>query len=246
MSDNIFKINGNKKLPKCVAVYDKLFLMIKEGKFSLETKLPSEPDLAKMMGVSRMTLRQALSLLQEDGIVKNVRGKGNYIIKTEVSKEKGLETLEHPIYTSITEKIDSVELEFKIEPSTDYTDKVLEQKTPVVVFVDRWYKSNDKIVAYTLSIVPIETIVNLSIDLNDKERFLKFLEKDVYENSRFSSIKLNFSSAGNFSSMKNISQSKKFYLLGETLYYQNKYPILHNKHYIPIEFGNITIERGRK
>ncbi len=34
-------INGNKKLPRCVAVYDKLFAMIKEGEFSQETKLPS-------------------------------------------------------------------------------------------------------------------------------------------------------------------------------------------------------------
>ena len=238
--------SGNKKLPRCVAVYDKLFEMIKEGEFSRITQLPSEPELAKIMGVSRMTLRQALSLLQEDGIVKNIRGKGNFITRTEVFSEKGLEILDHPLYTSITEKIDSVELEFKLEPSTEYTNKILERKSPVVVFVDRWYKSQDKIVAYTLSIIPIETIVEKSIDLNEKENLIKFLEKEVYEEATHSSIKLNFSSAGNFSSMKNISDSKKFYLLGETLYYKNKYPVLHNKHYIPIEYGNITVERKRK
>lgn len=133
-----------------------------------------------------------------------------------------------------------------MEPSTEYTNKILERKSPVVVFVDRWYKSQDKIVAYTLSIIPIETIVEKSIDLNEKENLIKFLEKEVYEEAIHSSIKLNFSSAGNFSSMKNISDSKKFYLLGETLYYKNKYPVLHNKHYIPIEYGNIIIERKRK
>ena len=76
-------INGNKKIPRCVAVYDKLYEMIKEGEFSHESRLPSEPDLAKLMGVSRMTLRQALSLLQEDGIIKNIRGKGNFIMQSE-------------------------------------------------------------------------------------------------------------------------------------------------------------------
>ena len=65
-------INGNKKIPRCVAVYDKLYEMIKEGEFSHEERLPTEPELAKIMGVSRMTLRQALSLLQEDGIIKTV------------------------------------------------------------------------------------------------------------------------------------------------------------------------------
>lgn len=239
-------IKGNKKLPRCVAVYDKLFAMIKEGEFSQETKLPSEPELAKIMGVSRMTLRQALALLQEDGMVKNIRGKGNFIVKSGISWEKGLEVLDHPVYTSITEKIDEVELEFKIEPSTDYTSKVLERKSPVVVFVDRWYKMKGKVIAYTLTIIPIETVVEEKIDLNNKDKFVEFLEKEVYEKARHSSIKLNFSTAGNFSSMKTLSNTDKFCLLGETLYYKNKYPVLHNKHYIPIEYSNIVIERKRK
>lgn len=239
-------INGNKKLPRCVAVYDKLFAMIKEGEFSQETKLPSEPELAKIMGVSRMTLRQALALLQEDGMVKNIRGKGNFIVKSGISWEKGLEVLDHPVYTSITEKIDEVELEFKIEPSTDYTSKVLERKSPVVVFVDRWYKMKGKVIAYTLTIIPIETVVEEKIDLNTKDKFVEFLEKKVYEKARHSSIKLNFSTAGNFSSMKTLSNTDKFCLLGETLYYKNKYPVLHNKHYIPIGYSNIVIERKRK
>lgn len=238
--------NGNKKLPRCVAVYDKLYEKIKEGEFSMINQLPSEPELAKIMGVSRMTLRQALALLQEDGIVKNIRGKGNFIIRNEVSQEKGLESLEHPIYISISEKIDKVELEFKIEPATDYTSKVLERKTPVIIFVDRWYKSKDKIVAYTLTTIPIETVVENKIDLNKKEELVNFLEKKVYEEASYSNIKLNFSSAGNFSSMKNISDSKKFYLLGEGVYHKNKYPVIYNKHYIPIEYGNISIERKQK
>lgn len=237
--------NGNKKLPKCVAVYDKLFMMIKEGEFSQDTQLPSEPELAKKMEVSRMTLRQALALLQEDGIVKNIRGKGNFIVKSGISWEKGLEELDHPVYLSIDEKIDDVELEFKIEPSSEYTNKILKRNSPVVVFVDRWYKAKGKIVAYTLTIIPIETVVEEKIDLNNKEKFIKFLEEDVYKNSNHSSIKLNFSTAGNFSSMKNLSDKEEFYLLGETLYYKSKYPVLHNKHYIPIEYGNIIIERKR-
>lgn len=236
---------GNKKLPRCVAVYDKLFMMIKEGEFSQETQLPSEPELAKIMGVSRMTLRQALALLQEDGIVKNIRGKGNFIIKTGVSWEKGLEVLEHPVYGTISEDIDEVEIEFKIEPPSDYTDKVLERKSPVVVFVDRWYKKEGEILAYSLTIIPVETIVNEKIDLNNKEEFLEYLEKKVYNKSSHSSLKLKFSTAGNFSSMKRLSDTDEFYLLDETLYYKNKYPVLHNKHYIPMEYGNIVIERKK-
>ena len=55
--------------------------MITLGEFSKNDRLPSEPDLARDLGVSRTTLRQALTLLQEDGLIKIIRGKGNFITK---------------------------------------------------------------------------------------------------------------------------------------------------------------------
>ena len=65
-----------KKL-KHVKVYDTLYAQIKDGLFPIGSSLPSEPELALQMEVSRMTLRRALALLQEDNLVENIRGKGN-------------------------------------------------------------------------------------------------------------------------------------------------------------------------
>ena len=101
------------------------------------------------MGVSRTTLRQALEFLQDDGIVKNIWGKGNFIIRSEIDKKEGLEILNHPVYSSLEEKIDEIEFEFAIELSTKYTDKVLKKESPVVIFADRWYKSKGRTIAYT-------------------------------------------------------------------------------------------------
>ena len=78
--DNINLTSKSKEL-RYVTVYNKLFKMINEGTFLEDSRLPSEPDLAKELGISRTTLRQALALLQDDGLIKNIRGKGNYIIK---------------------------------------------------------------------------------------------------------------------------------------------------------------------
>ena len=239
--------NGMKKIPRCVSIYNKLFEMIKNGEFMEESRLPTEPELAKVMGVSRTTLRQALALLQEDGIIKNIHGKGNFIIKSGIKLEKGLEILNHPIYSSILEEIDEVEIEFKIEPSSDYTIKVLERKTPVVIFVDRWYKSKGRAIAYTLSIIPVETISEEGIELSDKNQLLEYIDKIIYQKAKHSSLKLNFSESGNISAMKYvISESEKFYLLAEIIHIKNKYPVLYNKHYIPVEIGNIVIDRRLK
>ena len=231
-----------KKKLRYVGVYDKLYEKIKDGEF--ENQLPTEPELAKIMGVSRMTLRQALTLLQEDGIVKNIQGKGNFIIKGAVKWEKGLETFGHPVHDSINEAIDEVEFQFRIEPSTDYTNKVLERKTAVVIFADRWFKVKGEAVAYTLSIIPVETISEENINLADEKELLNYLEKGVYEKARHSNLQLIYSESGNFSAVKyKISDSNKCYLTTESLYCKNKYPSVHNKHYLPIEHSHIEINR---
>lgn len=236
---------GNKKIPKFVSVYNKLFEMISKGKYKSEIKLPSEPELAKEMGVSRMTLRQALSLLQDDGIIKNIRGKGNYIIKTDVKKERGLEFFENPIYNILKSDVDDIEIEFRIEPSGEYSTKTLEKKATAVVFVDRWYKKEGRCVAYTLSLIPIEEVVKEKLNLTNKDDILNFLEKEIYEKSEDSKIKISFSDAGSFSSMKySLGEIKKCYLLEEVLKIKKEI-VVHNKHYISIEEGNVTINRKK-
>ena len=59
-----------KKL-KHVKVYNRLYSMIQDGVYPPGSQLPSEPELALQMDVSRMTLRRALALLQEDNLVIN-------------------------------------------------------------------------------------------------------------------------------------------------------------------------------
>lgn len=244
MEDLKIWIEGQKKVPKCVAIYDKLFKMINEGHFDEEGKLPSEPNLAKIMGVSRMTLRQAIALLIEDGIIKNMQGKGNFLVRDAKPVKKGLENLQHPVHSSLSQEIDDVELEFKIVPPSDYTNKVLGTKPVAVVFVDRWYKSAGKIVAYTLSMIPIETITETGIDLSEKNTLLDFLEKDIYRKPNQSRIRLFFSQAGNFVSSKYpLSKEKKSFLMEETVYVSKEKTLVHNKHYIPIENSQIIIER---
>ncbi|MDD2973035.1 MAG: GntR family transcriptional regulator, partial [Lachnospiraceae bacterium] len=91
------KRDVEKKL-KHVKVYDRLYAQIKSGLYAVGSPLPSEPELAQQMGVSRMTLRRALSLLQEDNLVENIRGKGNYIKSNELIQPTiGMETLCHPV-----------------------------------------------------------------------------------------------------------------------------------------------------
>ena len=81
------------KIPLYVTVYEEIFSMINRGEFKLGEKLPGENELAKMLNVSRGTLRQALLLLQEDNIIFNYQGKGNFITNNKF-KIKGQSLIE--------------------------------------------------------------------------------------------------------------------------------------------------------
>lgn len=73
------------KVPLCEIVYNKLKTGILEGDFRPLEKL-NQSLLAKQLGVSRMPVRDALRMLERDGLVENHLDKG-YIVAT-FSKDK--------------------------------------------------------------------------------------------------------------------------------------------------------------
>lgn len=243
--DNINLVE-NKKEPRYVSVYDKLFKMINEKTFPENSRLPSEPKLAEMLGVSRTTLRQALSLLIDDGLIKNIRGKGNYIIRKTKEKTTGLEKVGNPTYKCIDLDINSVEIELRIEPPSDYYLNILGQKTVAVVCVDRWYKSQNNYVAYTFTIIPIETISIFKLDLNNKKEILEFLEKNIYDGCLFTNIKIKFSTSGNFTPKNHpITCDKKFYLIEEGIFKHGEFPIVFNKVYLPLQHSTLKLTQSK-
>ena len=78
-------INKQSHIPYYVQLADILRGIIQESLSGDETELlPSENELADSYQVSRATVRQALSLLEREGLVHKVRGKGTYISKHRV------------------------------------------------------------------------------------------------------------------------------------------------------------------
>lgn len=57
----------------------RLLAQIGAGEFAAGERLPSEAELMKMHDVSRVTVRQAIGLLEKAGKVKAQRGKGTYV-----------------------------------------------------------------------------------------------------------------------------------------------------------------------
>jgi GntR family transcriptional regulator len=54
---------------------------ITTGEYQVGDTLPSEPTLAASFGVSRMTVREAVRGLLEDGLVRQIQGKGTFVLR---------------------------------------------------------------------------------------------------------------------------------------------------------------------
>jgi len=66
-------------IPIYIQVYTKLKHTIEDGEYRAGGKMPSESELEKMFGVSRITVRKAIELLKNDGFVYVKQGLGTIV-----------------------------------------------------------------------------------------------------------------------------------------------------------------------
>lgn len=66
-------------LPKSVQLSEMLIREIASGKLPDGARLPPEKEMAEDLGVATGTLRKALAILTDKGLLKRVQGSGNYI-----------------------------------------------------------------------------------------------------------------------------------------------------------------------
>lgn len=237
-------ISNKLKRPRYVNVYDELLLQIIKGEYSVENKLPSEPDLAKRLGVSRSTLRQALALLQDDGIVRNVHGKGNFLIDSFFKKQDvvQLEKLSNPMHKCHISTFDRIEIQYYMDTGTEYTKQVLQRDSSSVVAIERFYYTGNDLVGYAFTFISVEMVEELSLNLDDKELLLDFIENQAYVNAINGEIEIKYTNTVNIINRKDsLFGRNNCFLLTESIYSNERYPIMFNKFYVPQQFAEIKL-----
>ena len=68
-----------KKMPKYLELVNWIKEQIKEEKLLPGQKMYSENELSDMFGLSRQTVRHAISVLEQEKVLRRVRGSGTYI-----------------------------------------------------------------------------------------------------------------------------------------------------------------------
>lgn len=106
--------------PLRVAVYGRISQGIRSGTLLSGALLPRETELGTALGVSRTVVREALMLLEEDGLIVTKRGIGRFV--TESLPHEGVDDF-NTLESLLAEPGSTIEvqrLEFTLQATTDF------------------------------------------------------------------------------------------------------------------------------
>ncbi len=142
------------------------------------SRLISEPDLAKQMGVSRATLREAMRTFETQGLIRRRQGSGTYVVGKFQVIDAGLEVLE-----SLETMARRMNLEITV--SDLHVEQVMaDEKTAKGLGVDegqcitqvrRVMRADSRPVAYLLDSLPEEILKTADLPDGFRGSVLDFL-----------------------------------------------------------------------
>lgn len=124
-------------------------------------RLPSEPELALELGVSRATLREAMRTFETQGLIRRKQGSGTFVIHPSYVIESGLEVLEsiETMAERIGLQVSMGELKIDHRAPSEEEALWLELDTSsAVVQVSRVIHAEQRPVAYLVDLVPEELL----------------------------------------------------------------------------------------
>jgi GntR family transcriptional regulator len=129
-------------------------------------QLPSEPELAKQLGVSRATLREAMRAFEGQGLIRRRQGVGTFVMRHTHVIEAGLEQLESIETTASRIGLSVLMGDLVIIPVV--ADKELAEQlecevgTPLVE-VSRVIYTDERPVAYLVDILPQDVLTETEL-----------------------------------------------------------------------------------
>ena len=233
-----------------LTVKDEIEELIVKGTFKPGDQLPSEYDLSKKYGVSRMTLREALRALEEEGLVAKKQGLGTFV-KTTAQRIKSILDVNY----GVTEMIKNMGFrpgtqEKNVEEvfADSHMGKALNVKEGTKIIALERVRTADKIpVAYTLDMIPVTVLPNMN-DLKDLgESIYDFLQEKCNINLSSSMARLFSTKATRKLADKlRIKLNSPLFLLEQTDTDQAGSPVVFSREYFVNDYFDFVIFRRRK
>lgn len=154
---------NNNHLPPYLGVYNSLYSDITGGTYPAGEVLPSETALADKYKVSRNTLRQALAILNEDGLIIKSQGKGTMVSnRSQIAADA---TIANPLTTLSKEKITDTRIIYNYNSPTEIARSKLKlTESDLVLACNTIYTAGDMVTGYSFTQIPAPYFIALNLN----------------------------------------------------------------------------------
>lgn len=171
----VLQVQPGATLPERVA--EQLRSMILQGTLQPGARLPTEPELSRLLNVSRSTLRSALDRLEREGFVARRRGVGTFVADEPlVVNNLNLNWGVTQVIRSIGAQPGTVELSVRSEPASHRTARHLGlQAGDPIVLIERVRTADGRRVVLSWDMFP-EKFMHEGARLIPPEELQEFLQ----------------------------------------------------------------------
>lgn len=221
-------IDKNSSVPIYAQLEEIIIKKVKERVYLPGEALPTERELTELFGVSRMTIRQAISNLVHQGVLYKISGKGTFVSKEVIEKKLEIESFSDDMRKRGLEPSSKVLYFEKIIPDNEIKLKLKLSDDEEIYFINRLRLANNEPMAIEYCFLPEKYYPNI-LKYNLVQCSLYELMKEEYHVS-FNYMKQNIKAI-------NMNKREAEMLLGKTKGFGlASLKIIYNEDENPIEY----------
>ncbi|MCK8624997.1 GntR family transcriptional regulator [Apilactobacillus xinyiensis] len=150
-------------VPIYIKIHNSIRKKVENGEWNVGSRLPSERKLAVKFGVSRMTLRQAIQTLVDEGILEQRVGSGTFVSNQKVQEKMSGITSFTDIMISQGKNPSSKTISYHtLEPSLSEMEKLKINQDDKVLRMERIRYGDDIPICFEVATIPSKFIRGLS------------------------------------------------------------------------------------
>ena len=173
---------GHRVIPLYYQVQHTISQRISRGEYPRGTQLPSESELSEELGVSRVTLREALRVLAQEKWLVKVQGRGTFVADRQVVQQPARSFIGYleDLYEQL-ERVAVKNIEITRIPLTEETRAMfkLGPEEKELVKIQRARHVDNEPYAFTTNLLPLEIGKHLNQENLQESPLVRILEEQL-------------------------------------------------------------------
>lgn len=170
----MFKIDKKSEIPLYQQLAHSIKKAVDEQKLKENDKIPAENEFCKIYDLSRTTVRQALDILEKDGYIYKLRGKGSYVSTPKIYQNRSSFSKFYDDMRSLGKIPVSKIISLKVKVANAYIREKMQLEENELICQIKWvrYGNNEPLIYET---------INLNYKLVDEIETRELTDKKLYD-----------------------------------------------------------------